>query len=58
MTALQDWLSTSPLNPRISQRSVKALVCAQLRGVLPAWPARRTAAGNEPPRIRPGIERC
>ncbi|WP_198343983.1 hypothetical protein [Mycobacterium dioxanotrophicus] len=55
MTALQDWLSTSPLNPRISQRTVKALVCAQLRGVLPA---RRAAVREEPPRIRPGIERC
>lgn len=52
MTALQDWLSTSPLTPRV----VRGLVCAPLRSVLPG---RRPQIRQElPRRLRPGVERC
>ena len=51
MTALQDWLSNSPVTPK----SVKALVCGPLRSVLPG---KRETERSEPPLLRPGLERC
>ncbi|MHC9292673.1 hypothetical protein ACRCUN_09395 [Mycobacterium sp. LTG2003] len=52
MTALQDWLSISPLTPR----AVRTLVCAPLRVVRPG---RRPQTGEDLPRLlRPGVERC
>ncbi|MGV0742586.1 hypothetical protein [Mycolicibacterium sp. XJ870] len=51
MTALQDWLSTSPLTPR----AVRTLVCAPLRI---AFPDRPPQPEQELRRLRPGVERC
>jgi hypothetical protein len=51
VTALQDWLSISP----VTQRTVKTFVCAPLRGILPN---KRTEVRDDPPLLRPGIERC
>ena len=50
MTALQDWLSDRPMDPR----KVKALICDVIRGL----------AGDEPESLPgpilmgPGLERC
>ncbi|WP_199177898.1 hypothetical protein [Mycobacterium hubeiense] len=49
MTALQDWLSIGPVNPR----NVKNLVCGVLRGT-----REDDARRSDLPLIRPGIERC
>lgn len=50
VTALQDWLSIGPVNPR----NVKSLVCDLLRGAR----EEQNEPSYDPPRIRPGIERC
>ena len=51
MTALQDWLSIGRLNPR----TLRLFVC----GVLRSGPREgRTEVRYDPPRIRPGVERC
>lgn len=50
MTALQDWLSFSPVTPK----TVKTFVFGPLRSVLPA----KQQARDEPAFIRPGVERC
>jgi hypothetical protein len=51
MTALQDWLSYRPMDPR----TVKALICDTLR----RQPAgQEVAAPAEPALLRPGLERC
>lgn len=57
MTALQDWLITSPLNPRTAPGTVKELICAPLRGI-GVLPGRRAAAPEGPRLLRPGLERC
>jgi hypothetical protein len=53
VTALQDWLSLRPFDPR---DHVKALICA-LRGVSPDHTA-EAAVNAEPVLIQPGLERC
>jgi hypothetical protein len=50
MTALQDWLSTRPVDPK----SVKAFICDAFRSLTADEPA----TIQEPQLIRPGIERC
>jgi hypothetical protein len=50
VTALQDWLSIRPVDPK----GLKAFVCDALRSLTAEEPAEVT----EPPLIRPGIERC
>jgi hypothetical protein len=50
VTALQDWLSIRPIDPK----SLKAFICAALKGLTADEPA--TVA--DPPLIRPGVERC
>ncbi|CRZ14631.1 hypothetical protein [Mycolicibacterium neworleansense] len=52
MTALQDWLPTTPWTPR----TIRALVRAPLRLVLPSRPVEE--AGRAPRLLRPGVERC
>ena len=50
MTALQDWLSNSPVDPR----AIKALICDTFKGQdaeQPVPPAQTTL-------LRPGLERC
>ena len=49
MTALQDWLSISPVTPQ----TVKSFVWGFLRTAAPAAPVRR-----EPKAMRRGLERC
>jgi hypothetical protein len=51
MTALQDWLSFRPMNPR----TLTALICDALRGQPPGEEA---APSAEPALLRPGLERC
>ncbi|WP_168433759.1 MULTISPECIES: hypothetical protein [unclassified Mycolicibacterium] len=51
MTALQDWLTIPPRTPR----TIRALVCAPLRIVLPSRPPE---AGRAPRLLSPGVERC
>ncbi|WP_172800208.1 MULTISPECIES: hypothetical protein [unclassified Mycobacterium] len=51
MTALQDWLSIRPMDPR----SLAALICDTLRGDAAEEKAARPA---EPALLRPGLERC
>jgi hypothetical protein len=50
VTALQDWLSTRPVDPK----TLKALICYALRGLTADEPAKV----QEPLLIRRGIERC
>ncbi len=50
MTALQDWLSIRPVDPK----GLKAFICDALRNLT----AEEQAEVAEPPLIRPGIERC
>ena len=50
MTALQDWLSTRPVDPR----GLKALVWDALRSRSADEPAKT----DEPQLLRPGLERC
>jgi len=50
VTALQDWLSTRPVDPK----GLKALICDALRGLAPEEPAEVQG----PQLIRPGVERC
>ena len=50
MTALQDWLSIRPVDPK----GLKALVRDALRSLTAEEPAK----GHELPLIRPGVERC
>lgn len=50
MTALQDWLSSSPVAPR----SVKAVICDVWRGLT----SDHTESVDEPQLMGPGRERC
>jgi hypothetical protein len=50
VTALQDWLSIRPVDPK----GLKALVVDALRSLTAEEPAKV----QEPQLIRPGIERC
>jgi hypothetical protein len=50
VTALQDWLSIRPVDPK----GVKAFIWDALRSLSAEEPAKVA----EPPLIRPGIERC
>jgi hypothetical protein len=50
VTALQDWLSIRPVDPR----SLKAVICEALRSLTADEPAKV----QEPQLIRPGVERC
>jgi hypothetical protein len=50
VTALQDWLSIRPVDPR----SLKAAICDALRSLTADEPAKV----EEPQLIRPGVERC
>ena len=50
MTALQDWLSIRPVDPK----SLKALICDTFRNLTAEEPAKV----QEPPLIQRGIERC
>jgi hypothetical protein len=50
VTALQDWLSIRPVDPK----GLKTFICDALRGLTAEEPAKVT----EPQLIRPGIERC
>ncbi|MCW2564747.1 MAG: hypothetical protein JWQ31_3307, partial [Mycobacterium sp.] len=49
MTALQDWLSTRPVDPT----GLKAFICDAFRSLT----AEEPATVQEPQLIRPGIER-
>jgi hypothetical protein len=49
VTALQDWLSIRPVDPR----GLKAVICDALRSLTADEPAK-----EEPQLIRPGVERC
>ncbi|WP_326546892.1 hypothetical protein QGN32_01310 [Mycolicibacterium sp. ND9-15] len=51
MTALQDWLSHRPMDPR----TLKALICDTLR---PQPAVEETAPQAAPQLLRPGLERC
>jgi hypothetical protein len=50
VTALQDWLSTRPVDPK----SLKTFICDALRGMTAEEPAK----AEEPTLIRRGVERC
>jgi hypothetical protein len=50
VTALQDWLSIRPGEPK----RLKALICDAFRGLT----AEESVTVAEPQLIRPGIERC
>ena len=50
MTALQDWLSTKPVDPR----GLKEFICDALRSLTADEPAK----AQEPALIRRGVERC
>lgn len=50
MTALQDWLSIRPVDPK----GLKTLVRDALRSLTAEEPAK----GQDLPLIRPGVERC
>jgi hypothetical protein len=50
VTALQDWLSTRPVDPK----SLKTIICDAWRGLTAEEPAKT----EEPQLIRPGVERC
>ena len=50
MTALQDWLSTRPVDPK----GLKAFICDALRNLTADEPAKTEA----PQLIRRGVERC
>lgn len=50
MTALQDWLSSRPVDPE----DLKAFICDALRGLTVEEPTKV----QELALIRPGIERC
>ncbi|HTI75025.1 MAG TPA: hypothetical protein VL634_08520 [Mycobacterium sp.] len=50
MTALQDWLSTRPVDPK----GLKAIICDALRTLTPEEPAKI----DEPQLLRRGLERC
>jgi hypothetical protein len=50
VTALQDWLSIRPVDPK----GLKAFIRDALRSLT----AEEEAEVAEPPLIRPGIERC
>ena len=50
MTALQDWLSFRPVDPK----GIKTFICDALRSLNTEDQARAA----EPSLIRPGIERC
>ena len=50
MTALQDWLSNRPVDPR----SLKALICDAIRG----FGADEPESGPEPTLMGRGLERC
>ena len=50
MTAVQDWLSSSPMDPR----TLKTLICDVIRR--PA--AEKQAPPAQPTLLRPGVERC
>ena len=50
MTALQDWLSTRPVDPK----GLKAFICDAFRSLT----AEESANVEEPQLIQPGIERC
>ncbi|HKH53451.1 MAG TPA: hypothetical protein VKA77_17010 [Mycobacterium sp.] len=50
MTALQDWLSIRPVDPK----GLKTFICDALRGLTAEEPGKVA----EPQLIRPGIERC
>ncbi|MDT5234289.1 MAG: hypothetical protein QOF47_276 [Mycobacterium sp.] len=50
MTALQDWLSIRPVDPK----GLKAFICDALRNLT----AEDQLEIDEPQLLRPGIERC
>lgn len=54
MTALQDWLNFPPVTPQ----SVKTLVLAPLRSVMPGVLPAKQDTPAEPPLLQPGLERC
>ena len=54
MTALQDWLSIRPVDPRGLPKGIKAIICDALRSLTGDEPAK----GHEPQLIRRGVERC
>jgi hypothetical protein len=57
MTALQDWLSISPVAPH----SIKAVIREAWRGLVPeesAPAAEKSAPADEPQLMAPGLERC
>ena len=50
MTALQDWLSIRPVDPK----GLKAIICDALRSLTGDEPT----TAQEPQLIRSGVERC
>jgi len=50
VTALQDWLSTRPVDPK----GLKAFICDALRNLTAEEPAKF----DEPQLLRRGVERC
>jgi hypothetical protein len=50
VTALQDWLSIRPVDPK----GLKAFICDAFRSLTAEEPSKV----DEPPLIRRGIERC
>ena len=50
MTALQDWLSNSPMDPR----TLRALICDTFKG----QDAEEPVPPAEPALLRRGLERC
>lgn len=52
MTALQDWLSISPVDPR----SIKAVILDAWRGLTSE--TEETGPDDEPQVMGPGLERC
>ena len=50
MTALQDWLTSRPVDPK----SLKGFICDALRSLTAEEPVKIA----EPALIRPGVERC
>ncbi|AKS34517.1 hypothetical protein [Mycolicibacterium goodii] len=61
MTTLQAWLNVSPSSPSAIVGTIRSVVCAPLRVVLPTRPAQPQVPETPleaPRRLQRGVERC
>jgi len=61
VTTFQGWLNVSPSTPNAIVGTIRAVVCAPLRVVLPARGTDappQSQAPQTPRRLQPGLERC